>query len=732
MSQVGFTPIQIYRSSTAAAVPTAGNLVAGELAINTTDEKLYFENTGGTVTLLASSAAAGGTFTTVTATTVVNGLGAVGTPSYTFTGDLNTGMWSPAADTIAFSEGGAEAMRIDSSGNLGIGTTTPGTKLEVTGDITQTWATSMDRFIGSKFSTSYEVGLHLLEATRETRVTSKAADGTGLISLYTGVTPTERMRISSSGFVGIGTTGPTTLLDIRGAAVGGNFSAISIDNTSAGSGSPANTVSLNFSNAGSVKASITGAVYGDGYMAFATNTNTEKMRLTAAGNLGIGTTAPAAKLDVTATNGASGLNVLTPYGGNVVASGVFTSGNNSGLFGGGFGLKVFDKNDNGGGSTSGYGVYVSSPYDGVNASGNTYSLNKYGIFVDDLYGFNGVNAANTWGVYAKGGLNNYFAGNVGIGNTAPNTKLDVSGSITSRSGSIIADTLTNYGTNLVINAAGGLDTIFQTNGTERMRLTTGGIFLVGATSSLGSGAVRAQIGSAASAASGFLLKSTTASISLYASSGTGSYQSWPTGGFMAFGAGPTDGSTFAEAMRIDTTGNVLMGTSSSLFSNVVRLEVLAPANNHGTMSTVPTAAYQPYIAHNSATAGDNNFMAFGTEAAYTGRGGISYNRAAGLVSFNTTSDYRAKEVFGPVENPGDTIDSLKVYTGKMLDATQSRPMLIAHEAQAVAPYAVTGEKDAVNEDGTPHYQQMDTSALVPLLIAEVQSLRARVAQLEGK
>ena len=47
MSASGFTPIQLYRSTTAAAVPTAGNLVAGELAINLTDEKLYFENASG-------------------------------------------------------------------------------------------------------------------------------------------------------------------------------------------------------------------------------------------------------------------------------------------------------------------------------------------------------------------------------------------------------------------------------------------------------------------------------------------------------------------------------------------------------------------------------------------------------------------------------------------------------------------------------------------------------------
>jgi hypothetical protein len=62
--------------------------------------------------------------TTATTSTlpVVHPLGAVGTPSITFTGDLNTGIYSPAADTIAFVEGGAEAMRIDSSARLLVGT----------------------------------------------------------------------------------------------------------------------------------------------------------------------------------------------------------------------------------------------------------------------------------------------------------------------------------------------------------------------------------------------------------------------------------------------------------------------------------------------------------------------------------------------------------------------------------------------------------------------------------
>jgi hypothetical protein len=59
--------------------------------------------------------------------------GSASTPSITNDGDTNTGMFFPAADTIAFAEGGVESMRIDSAGNVGIGTTTPTQKLTVAG-----------------------------------------------------------------------------------------------------------------------------------------------------------------------------------------------------------------------------------------------------------------------------------------------------------------------------------------------------------------------------------------------------------------------------------------------------------------------------------------------------------------------------------------------------------------------------------------------------------------------
>ena len=96
MAATGFTPISLYYTTTAAATPSAGNLVAGELAINTVDEKLYFKNSAGTVKLLASN----------TATTNVSTFSA-GTTG--FTPSSATSGAVTLAGTLAVANGGTNA-----------------------------------------------------------------------------------------------------------------------------------------------------------------------------------------------------------------------------------------------------------------------------------------------------------------------------------------------------------------------------------------------------------------------------------------------------------------------------------------------------------------------------------------------------------------------------------------------------------------------------------------------
>jgi hypothetical protein len=97
MAQTNYTPISLYYSTTAAATPTSGNLVSGELAINIQDEKLYFKNAAGTVKLLASNASSTGTVSSV-AQTFTGGLISVAGSPITTSGTL--------ALTVAGTSGG--------------------------------------------------------------------------------------------------------------------------------------------------------------------------------------------------------------------------------------------------------------------------------------------------------------------------------------------------------------------------------------------------------------------------------------------------------------------------------------------------------------------------------------------------------------------------------------------------------------------------------------------------
>ena len=101
-------------------------------------------------------------------------------------------------------------------------------------------------------------------------------------------------------------------------------------------------------------------------------------------------------------------------------------------------------------------------------------------------------------------------------------------------------------------------------------------------------------------------------------------------------------------------------------------------------------------------------------------------------SYNTSSDYRLKDNPQPLTNSGAFIDALKPKTWDWKADGSKGVGFIAHEVQEVSPGTVVGDKDAVDADGKPVMQAMEygSAEFIANIIAELQSLRARVAQLE--
>jgi len=107
-------------------------------------------------------------------------------------------------------------------------------------------------------------------------------------------------------------------------------------------------------------------------------------------------------------------------------------------------------------------------------------------------------------------------------------------------------------------------------------------------------------------------------------------------------------------------------------------------------------------------------------------------------SYNTSSDYRLKEDIVDIEGSIERLKDLKPVNFKWKSDGTRVDGFIAHEAQEVVPEAVTGTKDAVDEDGNPEYQGIDQSKLVPLLtkalqeaVTKIEALEARVTALEA-
>jgi hypothetical protein len=111
MAATNFTPIQLYYSTTVAAVPTAGNLANGELGLNIADMKLYAKNSSGVVTLLASNASTSATVSSVAVSGGTTGLTTSGGP-ITSSGTITL------AGTLAVTNGGTGATTLTSNNVL--------------------------------------------------------------------------------------------------------------------------------------------------------------------------------------------------------------------------------------------------------------------------------------------------------------------------------------------------------------------------------------------------------------------------------------------------------------------------------------------------------------------------------------------------------------------------------------------------------------------------------------
>jgi hypothetical protein len=174
-----------------------------------------------------------------------------------------------------------------------------------------------------------------------------------------------------------------------------------------------------------------------------------------------------------------------------------------------------------------------------------------------------------------------------------------------------------------------------------------------------------------------------------------------------------------ERMRLDTSGNLLVSTNSFALSN--SNSIMLSGSTGGAL----------YAQHASGTASGTIYSVF----VYNGGviGSITQNGTTGVL-YNITSDYRLKTVIGAVTDSGSRIDALQPveYTWNS-NGSRTRGFL-AHQFQEVYAGSVSGTKDAVDSEGKPVYQAMQasTSEVIADLVAEIQSLRIRIAQLEAK
>ena len=178
----------------------------------------------------------------------------------------------------------------------------------------------------------------------------------------------------------------------------------------------------------------------------------------------------------------------------------------------------------------------------------------------------------------------------------------------------------------------------------------------------------------------------------------------------------------AERMRIDNTGVVMIGTTTT-----------NPGDGNTTTGISFTSAGKFYLSQASDGGhmnrnSDGNVLSFRRSGSEVGRIAVT----SSSTSYITSSDYRLKENVTEVTDGITRLQQLKPSRFNFIvDPGRTVDGFIAHEVQEVVPEAITGEKDAVDEDGKPIYQGIDQAKLVPLLTAALQEAIGRIESLEA-
>jgi len=323
----------------------------------------------------------------------------------------------------------------------------------------------------------------------------------------------------------------------------------------------------------------------------------------------------------------------------------------------------------------------------------------------------------------------------------PLSKIDsdsLTAPLTVPAGSAAAPAITTTGdtnTGIFFPAA---DTIaFAEGGAEAMRLDAFGILGLGVTPSAWGGVYKAvQVGSTAVFGGNTVANRNYSSSNVYwngsnykyiTTSQATQFEQSDGAYYWLQAASGTAGNniTFTQAMTLDSSGNLLAGGATADFN------AADSSNSSGQGVNISKSVYRPlqaYAENGSVVAfkrnGNNGDVVIFARGSVGQVGTISVSTTA--TAYNTSSDYRLKNTIAPMTGALAKVALLKPCTYKWNVDGSDGQGFIAHELDEVVPGCVTGEKDAVDADGNPVHQGIDTSFLVATLTAAIQELKAIV------